>query len=256
MPDPTAALHGAAKTASGVGSSVATLDSDSASVTNGDWLMVLIGGGSTNLSNDYTIAKQAGTATVGASVTPTSPLSQVADVSVNDGGFLAHAKTMYLPVTGDGTLTVRITRTAGTVDFVTFAAFVRVQNPGGIGAVGVLADNPGTSTQTNTLDAAPAGTSLLLGQIYNNAGNGACTQPSGTVELTDQNNASFGTSHESFKKEGSGSQVNQWTGLANLGAFYRCSVVVEITTAGGGGGPAPVGKLIVARQSIVRAGYY
>lgn len=234
MANPTASLYGAAKNfVSTGGSSTNTLASDSGTVAVGDWLFCLVGlgiedGGSG--STDITLAKTAGTATVGASVTPTSAGSTVANVFTSDGGtFTIRTKVMYLPVTGAGTLTVTATRTAGFHQVGWFIAFVRVQNPGTIGAVGAVTNRTSASSIAVTLDATPASTSLLLMHYFGSNGASGATAPTGTTELEKQVSSAIGMSHESAKKEGSGATTNTFTAI-DADVFGRGAICVEIKT--------------------------
>jgi hypothetical protein len=251
MADPTAALHGVVKSETST-SATNTLVSDSASLTANDWLVVLLGGAFADASlgaTTFSIAKTAGTSTVGAQVTPTSPLSTVALAQVLGGGVSLYAKAMYLPVTGSGTGTFTVTRTAGSIAHAWVCAFVRVQNPFVVGAVGNVTDAGAATTTTVTLDNAPEATSLLLMLVADNGGSAAITPPAGTTELSDTNLSAFGFSAETAKKEGTiaapPATANQFSAL-NSGSQGHAAVVFEVRTT-----PVWVRNTIIVPQAAV-----
>lgn len=256
MADPTAALHGAVKSESS-NSATATLASDSGTVAVGDWLVALIGGafGATGPTITYSIAKSAGTATVGAQVTPTSPGATVAQTANLDvgSGYRMRTQALYLPVTGAGTLTVTATRQAGTFDHGWIIHFIRVQNPNAVGAVGQVTDLTSSTSESVSLDAVPASNSLVLAFAFDNNGDTAITEPTGMTELGDNGVTAFGIHMESAKKETGGSQSMTFTNMA-ADVFGRAAIAFEVTSASLP--PSPVGRLIAARQSIVRGSYY
>lgn len=229
MAAPTAALHGATKLEVSNGTTN-TLASDSGTVAVGDWLVCLIGGlfGVGDPVITYTLAKTAGTSTVGASVTPISPLGAVAKATGSDTPYTFQVQAIYLPVTGAGTLTATATRTAGSLDHAMCCHFVRVQNPGAIGAVGFTADNVSSTNITVTLDNACGANSTTLMAVFSNNGNGLITEPTGTTELADTDIAAAGCQMESAKDEGSPATSPQFTNLANVGTHGRCAIAFEI----------------------------
>jgi hypothetical protein len=254
MADPTAALHGVVKSETS-NSATNTLVSDSASVAATDWLVALIGGSFADASlgaTTFTLTKTAGTSTVGTQVVPTSPAATAAGAQVTGGGVSLYAKALYLPVTGSGTGTFTVTRTAGTIDHAWVCAFARVQNPFVVGAVGNATDAGSAATTTVTLDDLPEALSCLLMVVADNGGSAAITQPSGTTELSDTNISTFGFSTETAKKEGTlaapPSQANQWSAL-NAGGFGHAAVAFEIRTT-----PIWVrNKIIVPSAAVGRA---
>lgn len=234
MATPTAALHGVAK-AEASNSATATLVSDSAAVTIGQWLMVVVAGFFNDVTvgtTTFTIAKTAGTSTVGASVTPTSPGATSAYAQLDVGSsYSAYGKVMYLPVTASGTLTVTATRSGGSLDHAWNAGFVAVTNPAAVGSVGSIADLTAATTLTVTNDAALSPNSLLIAACYDNNGAHATTHPSGMTELVDQNNAGAGESFDVAKQEGgSPATANQFANLTAT-AFGRLGIGVEIMGA-------------------------
>lgn len=144
-------------------------------------------------------------------------------------------------VTGAGTGQLRASRTAGTADHYTTAAFAVITGhdtttPRPQAMASGVEDAGAGETVTATLGSAPASTSLLFGGSNMINTGETSTQATGFTRHSSFTEA-FYAEGDICSDNGGGAQANAWTMTGTNTSGFMASVV-EIAEAGGGGGSA------------------